>query len=139
MTETALPAHRDPATIAAASRALETLHELLPSLVVAVVLTDDGFEVGRSPRASTADQRLASMASSLQALSEAIAHELSLGGAAYSLIEAASGRVLLRRIPDHGIVLAAVFDDDETVGRAISVSRRVAEDLSAELGSLPVA
>jgi hypothetical protein len=51
----------------------------------------------------------------------------------YALVEASIGRVLLRRIDGQPIVLAAVFDDDETVGRAISVSRRVVDDLAAAL------
>lgn len=128
-----LPPHRDPAVAATASEALATLRELCPSLNVALLLTDDGFEIARTPKNGSGDQRLSSMASSLQALSEAIARELALGAAQYALVEASIGRVLLRRIDGQPIVLAAVFDDDETVGRAISVSRRVVDDLAAAL------
>lgn len=128
-----LPPHRDPRVAAASSAALSTFRELCPSLNVALLLTDDGFEIARTPVNGAGDQRLPSMASSLQALSEAIARELALGAAQYALIEATVGRVLLRRIDGLPIVLAAVFDDDETVGRAISISRRVGEDLAAEL------
>ena len=134
MTETTdLPPHRDPRVIEASTTALTTLRELCPSLSVAVLLTDDGFEIARIPANGAGDQRLSSMASSLQALSEAVARELSLGPAQYALIEATVGRVLLRRIAGAPIVIAAVFDDDETVGRAISVSRRVGDDLAERL------
>jgi len=132
--DTALPAHRDPRVIAASAGALRSLRELCPSLTVAVLLTDDGFEIARTPTNSGDDQRLSSMASSLQALSEAIVRELALGTTQYALVEATVGRVLLRRLSGGSIVLSAVFDDDETVGRAISISRRVLDDLAAELG-----
>lgn len=128
-----IPLHRDPHTVDVAQRALAALGELSPSLGVAVVLTDDGFEVARHPRRDQGDQRLASMASSLQALSEAIVRELHLGVTGYVIIDASAGHVLLRRIPDRQMVLAAVFDSDESVGKAIAVSRRVAEDFSAAI------
>ncbi|MCW4386214.1 roadblock/LC7 domain-containing protein [Salinibacterium sp. SYSU T00001] len=135
MTDTAelMPPHRDPHTVDIAHRALAVLGELSPSLGIAVVLTDDGFEVARHPRRDSADQRLASMASSLQALSEAIVRELRLGAPGYVIIEATEGHVLLRRVPGRQMVLAAVFDSDESVGKAISVSRKVAEDFSAAI------
>jgi len=132
--ETELPAHRDPRVIDASTEALRSLRELCPSLTVAVLLTDDGFEIARTPANLAGDQRLSSMASSLQALSEAIARELELGTTQYALVEATVGRVLLRRVAGGSIVLAAVFDDDETVGRAISISRRVLDDLAVALG-----
>lgn len=128
-----LPPHRDPVVVAASGRALEELRELCPSFVVAVVLTDDGFEVARNPAGAAGSQRLASMASSLQALTEAMARELRLGDSSYALVEAAQGRVILRRVPGRPIVVIAVFDDDETVGRAISVSKKVVGDLAAVL------
>ncbi len=131
--ETGLPAHRDPRVIDASAAALRSLRELCPSLTIAVLLTDDGFEIARTPANTGGDQRLSSMASSLQALSEAIARELALGTTQYALVEATVGRVLLRRLAGGSIVLAAVFDDDETVGRAISISRRVLEDLATDL------
>lgn len=132
MSDETLPAHRDPMIVELAASALRELHELVPSLVGAVLLTDDGFEISRAPQRST-DERLASMASSLQALSEAVVRELSLGDAAFALIEATDGRVLLRRIAGAPIVLAGVFGDEETLGRAISVSRKIADDLAAAL------
>jgi len=128
-----LPPHRDPRTVTLTAHAIRILHEQLPSLAVAVGLTDDGFEIARSAHGATADQRLASMASSLQALSEAIGRELGLGGHHYSLIESAGGRVLLRRIPGQPIALVAVLDVDATVDPAISLSRRVADDLAHSL------
>ena len=133
MTDEKLPAHRDPHIVAEAQRALVTLNELTPALKVAVLLTDDGFEIARYPELAGGDQRLPSMASSLQALSDAVTRELVLGTTRFALIEAAEGRVLLRRIPGHAIGFAAVFGEDEAVGQAISLSRRVVDDLVAAL------
>lgn len=133
MTDEKLPAHRDPHIVAEAQRALVTLNELTPALKVAVLLTDDGFEIARYPELAGGDQRLPSMASSLQALSDAVTRELVLGTTRFALIEAADGRVLLRRIPGHSIGFAAVFGEEEAVGQAISLSRRVVDDLVAAL------
>lgn len=133
MTDETLPAHRDPRIVAEATRALVTLNDLTPALRVAVLLTDDGFEIARYPENIAGDQRLSSMASSLQALGDAVARELALGTARFALIEAVEGRVLLRKIPGHGIGFAAVFGEEEAVGQAISLSRRVVDDLVAAL------
>lgn len=133
----AVPAHRDPHVIAESKRALATLNELTPALRVAILLTDDGFEIARFPETETTEQRLPSMASSLQALSDAVVRELKLGQSRFSLIEAAEGRVLMRRIPGHPIGFAAVFGEEEAVGQAISLSRKVVDDLLAGLDTAP--
>lgn len=129
-----VPLHRDPEVIAAATQALTELRERC-TFSVALVLTDDGFEIARDPGTGSDDQRLASMSSSLQALGEAITRELKLGEARYALVEAADGHVLLLRVPGHQIVLAAVFDDNETVGKALTVSRHVITDFAASLAA----
>jgi predicted regulator of Ras-like GTPase activity (Roadblock/LC7/MglB family) len=98
------------------------------------VLTDDGFEVVSVPT-HTQDGKLSSMASSVQALSEAVARELVLGPAPYVIIASEAGHLIQLRVPGHELVLAALFDADETLGKALSVSRRAAEKLAASLTS----
>ncbi|WP_166869465.1 roadblock/LC7 domain-containing protein [Salinibacterium sp. ZJ70] len=137
-TEPTLPAHLDPAIIEAATITLRELHSDFPSLLAAMVLTDDGFEIARTPalrRRTDAepDHRLASMASSMQALSEAVSRELALGTTGLALIEADGGRVLFRRVPDHEIVLAAVLRDDDTIGRGMALTARLVKSLSVAL------
>ena len=44
MAET-IPAHRDPEVVDLVERALDELSARCPTLIVAVLLTDDGFEV----------------------------------------------------------------------------------------------
>ena len=131
--ESALPDFRNPVVVAACQRALEGLREGCRSLQVAAFATDDGFEITRFPASHDKDQRLTSMASSLQALTEAVAHDRSIGDTQYTLIEADAGRVLLRRVPGHPFVLLAVFSDTERSGQAITTSRSVVTRLQEEL------
>jgi predicted regulator of Ras-like GTPase activity (Roadblock/LC7/MglB family) len=128
----AKPAHKDPVVITHGTAALREMSELSASLRHATLLTDDGFEVVSIPRNKT-DGRLASMASSIQALSEAVAGELDIGASQYVIIASETGHVIQLRIPGQQLVLAGLFDDDETLGKALSTSRLVAEKLAAAL------
>lgn len=133
-TEESAPADaKNPQTVLACTEALRSLDELCRSLKVAVFATDDGFEVTRFPASTADDQRLTSMASSLQALTEAVAHDRTIGQTDYTLIESADGRVLLRRVPGHPLVLLAVFGNEEVAGQAISSSRSVLLNLQEAL------
>lgn len=133
------PLHRDPAVIAHGDAVLREMRELATSLVYAVILTDDGFEVVHVPAAragdASSDGRLASMASSIQALSEAVARELGIGESRSVIIDSDNGHVVQLRVPGQPLVLAALFDDDETLGKALSLSRRSAEKFAAFLAS----
>jgi predicted regulator of Ras-like GTPase activity (Roadblock/LC7/MglB family) len=128
-----LPPHRDPAVIEPGRAALAEMKELCTSLVRVSLLTDDGFEVARMPEQSVDDDRLASMASSIQALSDAVAHELRIGASRSVIIASDHGHVIQRRVDGHELVLAALFDDDQTLGTALSISRLTAERLAAAL------
>ncbi len=129
----ALAPGNDATTVAACTAALQKLHELCRSLKVAAFATDDGFEVTRYPAGEGEDQRLTSMASSLQALTEAVAHDRRIGATEYTLIESERGRVLLRRVSGYPFVLLAVFGDEELPGQAISNSRSVLAELQRTL------
>lgn len=136
-----LPLHRDPFVADAAAGALDELRTALPSLLGAMLLTDDGFEIARTPAAareataaSASGNRLASLASSMQALTEAISRELTLGDARLSLIDTEHGRVLFRRVPERPIVLAAMMRDDATLGQGISSTARAVKTLGIALG-----
>lgn len=128
------PAHKNPVIVRLGSDALHEMTELASSLRYATVLTDDGFEVVSVPT-HKADGRLASMASSIQALSEAVARELDIGTGQYVILASENGHVIQLRVPGHELVLAALFDADETLGKALSTSRIAAEKLAASLTS----
>jgi len=127
--------HQDAAVIEHGRIALREMKELCSSLVYGTILTDDGFEVVRLAPAAAADGRFASMASSIQALSDAVARELNIGASEYVVIASELGHVVQRRVPGHPLVLAALFDTDETLGKALSISRLAAVKLAAHLGS----
>lgn len=124
-----LAPHQDPAVIELGRTELTALREQSTSLVTASLLSDDGFEVVRVSHAAagtTDGARFASMASSIQALSEAVARELVVGRGEYVIIAAERGHLVQMRIPGSTIVLAALFDSDEMLGKALTVARRCA-------------
>lgn len=105
------PPHRDPRVVDAAATALDVFTADRPGVVTAAVLTDDGFEVARAPRPVDADGRLASMASSLQALGEAIARALALGATAQLALIGDEGSFIVRRIAELPLALVVVLRD----------------------------
>lgn len=125
--------NQNPIVVSECVRALESLRSQCRSFRSAAFATGDGFEITRLPASKEQDQRLASMASSLQALTEAVANDRGLGETRYSLVEAEFGRVLMRRVPGHDIMLLAIFGDEELAGQAVSISRTVLEDMSLNL------
>lgn len=133
-TPTATALHATPEVVAAGERVLSEMKAVCPSLVYAALVTDDGFEIVRTP-ASSDGSRFASMASAMQALGDAVARELAMGVSDYVVIAAATGHVVQRRVPGHPIVLSALFDDDETLGKGLAVSRTTVDKLSALLGA----
>lgn len=132
--------HKDADVVALAADALAGLRELCRSLVYATVLTDDGFEVAHAAAGAGGavdDGRMASMASSIQALGDAVARELGIGESDYVVLASERGHVIQRRVAGRPLVLAALFDDDETLGKALSISRVATERLARALEALP--
>jgi len=125
--------HKDPAVIEHGAALLAEMKDVCTSLVYAALLTDDGFEVVRLAKSTADGGRFASMASSMQALSDAVARELHIGSSQYTIIASESGHVVQLRVPEHPLVLSALFDDDETLGKALSISRQTAERMAAIL------
>ena len=79
------------------------------------------------------EDRLSNMASSLQGLSEAVARELAIGGAQYVIIATEGAHVIQLRVPGQQLVLAAVFELDETLVRALATCRYAVERFAAAL------
>ncbi len=124
----------DPIVVEAASALLTEMKGVSVSLVYAAFLTDDGFDVARLPSRVTDGPRFASMASSMQALSDAVAHELKIGTSEYLIISSGSGYVIQLRVPGHQLVLSALFDNDATVGAALALTRTYAARMANVLG-----
>lgn len=132
----ALQAHKDPQITAVGEAALTDLQKLSAALVHAAIVTEDGFEVCRRPRAIGAGDRLASMASSIQALSDAVALDLTIGAAQSVIIQADTGHVIQLRIPGNDLVLVALFDRSAALADVIGVSQITASWISAGLAGL---
>jgi predicted regulator of Ras-like GTPase activity (Roadblock/LC7/MglB family) len=126
--------HKDQRVIEYGAAVLAEMREVTPSLLYAALVTDDGFEVTRIPEQFAQGSRFASMSSSVQALSEAVARELTIGASSYVAISAEGGHVIQLRVPGQQLVLAGLFDTAETLGKALSVSRRAAERMASLLG-----
>ncbi|TPW72288.1 roadblock/LC7 domain-containing protein [Schumannella sp. 10F1B-5-1] len=122
--------HQDPAAIEEGRAALAGMGEISPSMVYAALLTDDGFEIVHVTRIQTDATRFASMSSSIQALSDAVGHELRIGASDYVIIGSAQGHVIQMRVPGRPVVLAALFQSHETLGKALSTTRVTAERIS---------
>lgn len=123
--------HKDPHLIESGHTVLTEMHQMCRSLLYATLLTDDGFQIVSTPQGARQDERLASMSSSIQALADAVGRELTLGANEFVIIASDKGHIIQRRIPEHSIVLAAVFDTDETLGKALAISRRTGEKFAA--------
>jgi uncharacterized protein len=117
--------HTKPAVVKAATSILDDMKAVSSSLVYAALLTDDGFDVARLP-GKTDGARFAGMASSMQALGDAVTHELQIGSSEYIIIASGKGYVVQLRVPGHELVLSALFDTDATVGNALAIARTYA-------------
>ena len=123
--------HKDPFVVDLATLALHDLTDATPHVRYATVLTEDGFEVDGVP--AFEEDRLSSMASSMQGLSEAVARELTIGAAQYVIIATDGGHVIQLRVPGQQLVLAAVFELDEHLGTALAACRFAAGRFAAAL------
>ena len=121
--------HTKPAVVKAASTLLEEMKQATSSLTYAALLTDDGFDVARLP-GETNGERFAGMASSMQALGDAVAHELKIGTSEYIIIASAKGYVVQLRVPGQELVLSGLFDNDATIGSALAISRSFAQKMA---------
>ena len=130
-----VPAHRDPRIVDASILALSRLRMRFPSCTTALILTDDGFEVARESHTDASGNRLASMSSSMQALTEALARELHVGVTRYTFLDAEDGIVLIMRVPQQRLVLVAVFDHFDTTGRVLLLARHIVTDFAAEVAA----
>lgn len=115
--------------------ALVKLKATCSSLTFAVVVSDDGFDVAALGDHVQQGGRLGSMTSSMQALGDAVTREMKLGDCDHILLETKTGHIIQRRIAGLPLVLCAVFDHHEPVGRAIFATNDCASSAAAELKS----
>ncbi len=129
----------DDETIALGERALGRLRESSSTLETAILLSDDGFEAVRMPPRADADGRFASMASSVQALGEAVSAELDAGEGEAIILQAARGFTLQMRVQGHQYVVAAHFRSGDSLGTALVLVRTAAQEIADGLTAMPPA
>ncbi len=122
--------------VSATSEQLETLRENSPTLVLAVLVSDDGFEVARTPKEEVSDGRFASMASSVQALSDAVAEDREFGKNDSVIIQASKGKLIQLRLLN-SYVLSAQFTNEDLLGRNLIDLRKAASALRKVLQENP--
>ena len=125
----------DPGLVAVASSALERIRQGAGSLALALLLSDDGFEVVRAPATTATDGRFASISSSVQALGEAVVAELGAGTGEAVIVQASQGFVLQLRVPGQPYVLAAHFRTGDNLGTALALVRGGAQEIADAIAS----
>ena len=125
----------DDALIAVSRVALERIRQGAGSLALALLLSDDGFEVVRSPDSQATDGRFASISSSVQALGEAVVAELGAGTGEAVIVQASQGFVLQVRVPGQPYVLAAHFRTGDNLGTALALVRGGAQEIADAIAS----
>jgi predicted regulator of Ras-like GTPase activity (Roadblock/LC7/MglB family) len=112
---------RDPEVIALSQQVLVEMQKLSSALLFATVVTEDGFEVASisSSIALTKDDRVASMVSSISALSDAISATLELNTNEYVVLNSVNGIFVVRAVNNTPLVIAGVFSKTESLGKAL--------------------
>lgn len=125
-----------PEIAAIGSAALERIRASAGSLALALLLSDDGFEVTRTPHGGEGDGRFASISSSVQALGEAVVAELAAGIGEAVIVQATQGFVVQMRVPGQAYVVAAHFRAGDNLGTALSLVRLAAQEIADGLAAL---
>lgn len=101
----------------------------------AAVITGDGFEVASVLRTGVAGEKLAAMASSLLALSEAVVQELRMKACRNVIIESDNGSVVTLRIPVPGreLLMSVLCSDAASLGAVLYATRAAAQSLGQRL------
>ena len=120
--------------IRVASAHLQVLGAANPRIALALITSEDGFEIA-SWRGADVSRRIAAMSSSLQALSEAICREAGLAGSNSLIIEAELGTIIVLGIPATSprLSLALVARSGETLGTLLWAARNCSKSLQASL------
>jgi uncharacterized protein len=124
------------AAIAATCREeIEALVRQTRGVDSAAVISGDGFEVASVLCAGVAGEKLAAMASSLLALSEAVVQELRMRSCRNVIIETDAGSVVTMRIPatQRELLMSVLCSDVASLGAVLFATRAAAQTLGLRL------
>jgi predicted regulator of Ras-like GTPase activity (Roadblock/LC7/MglB family) len=130
---------RDEAIRSACREELESLVSQTVGIESASVVSGDGFEIASVLRGDVAGDKLAAMASSLLALSEAVVQELRMKACRNVIIESEKGSVVTLRIPsaDRELLITVLCSDAASLGSVLFAARGSARTLGLRLGDMP--
>jgi len=113
---------------------LEALGQTSTAIELAVLTSEDGFEIA-AYRGQAISGRIAAMSSSLQALSEAITREAGLSNTRSLIIEAETGTVLILGLQTEKVrvSLSVVASNRETLGQVLWAARNCCKTLEQAL------
>lgn len=117
-----------------ANRRLQELGTGQSAVMLAVLTSDDGFEIA-AYRGGVNSGRVAAMSSSLQALSEALVREAGIGAGCSVILEAEEGAIAVVRLACAAprASLSVVASGGETLGRLLWVARNCCQLLEQDL------
>jgi predicted regulator of Ras-like GTPase activity (Roadblock/LC7/MglB family) len=117
-----------------ANRRLQELGAGQSAVILAVLTSDDGFEIA-AYRGGINSGRVAAMSSSLQALSEALVREAGIGAGCSVILEAQGGAIAVVRLAGTALraSLSVVASGDETLGQLLWVARNCCQMLERDL------
>ena len=101
----------------------------------AAVISGDGFEVASVLRAGVSGEKLAAMASSLLALSEAVVNELRMSSCRNVIIESEQGVLVTMRIPatNRELLMSVLCNNASSLGAVLFAARACAQSLSLRI------
>jgi predicted regulator of Ras-like GTPase activity (Roadblock/LC7/MglB family) len=113
---------------------LEALGQASAAIELAVLTSEDGFEIA-AYRGQAISGRIAAMSSSLQALSEAITREAGLSNTRSLIIEAETGTILILGLQTEKVrvSLSVVASNRETLGQVLWAARNCCKTLEQAL------
>lgn len=117
---------------------IESLVTQTVGIESASVVSGDGFEIASVLRGDVSGDKLAAMASSLLALSEAVVQELRMNACRNVIIESDRGSVVTLRIPaaDRELLISVLCSDAASLGSVLFAARGSARTLGLRLSEM---
>ena len=114
---------------------LESLVSSTQGVQSSAVVTGDGFEVASVFRREISGEKLAAMASSLLALSEAMTREFGMSTCRNVIVESEAGMLVALRVPvpDADLVMVVLCNVASTLGTVLFAARECAASIGDRL------
>ena len=126
--------HKDTDFCAGCELELQSLSLRCKSMKTGVIVTSDGFVVSTYGDLDDSGNRLGSMTSSMQALAEAVHHELGLSENKHVTFASDNGNIVMCKMGKFPLVMTVMFDHRETLGQALYSMNSAVETICEQIG-----